>query len=195
MFWLLRRCLRGACCLTECGLLIAVGVQLFLFHLLSFPVVGFFYPTLMYSMLTIFILVHWKRKAPSTLEFLMSGRPALSTYGLIVVFSLFQLIPRLMPGDTAITGEGRLFSLHMFDAYTSCEAHAMVKSRVGPPREVNLYIPLAVRIHCDPIVYLDRAHKLCEKERRGNRFFMDLDLSLRTRRAQSDGVQAGDQRH
>lgn len=161
----------------------AAWVQLCVFHLFSFAIVGFFYPTLMYSILAIFPLLYWKRKPSSTPRFLLNWREAWPTYCLVAVFSMFQLVPRFMPGDTAITGEGRLFSLHMFDSYTNCEAHATIKSRGLQPRVVNMVYSLAPRIQCDPIVYLQQAQKLCKRAPRANPFFTDLDLSLRTRRS------------
>lgn len=171
----------------------AVLIQLFIFHLFSFPVVGYFYPVTMYTILMIYPL-SWGFKWPSswlcppedqetTFRWLLDRRKALPAYGLVMVFSCAQIIPRFMPGDTAITGEGRLFSLHMFDAFTSCEAFAEVRYKDGSSRRVDLKIDHPVRIHCDPITYLSRARFLCKNEIKMNNAFKDLDLSLCSKRA------------
>jgi hypothetical protein len=169
----------------------ATFAQLCLFHFVSFPVVGFFYPMTMYAILAIFPLT-WlakKRETPGTLAWLGNFNVSQQAFALALVFSALQLIPRLMPGDTALTGEGRLFALHMFDTKTVCEAVAIVKNRDGTGKRIDLDIVHPARIHCDPIVYLSRARNLCEKERATNPNFANLDLSLRTRRSSESELQ------
>ena len=148
----------------------ATFAQLVLFHVFSFPIVGFFYPLLMFAILAIYP-ISWWRPTPTP-------APRFAHLAMVVVFSAFQLLPKLMPGDTAVTGEGRFLSLDMFDAKTECEARARVRSRDGRVEVVDLRMPLPIRLHCDPIVYLSRARRLCRDPR-----VVNLDWTLRTRRS------------
>ena len=99
--------------------------QVLLFHVMSFAVVGWFYPLLMFALLAIFPLARCIPGAPPE-----PASASASSGGACrgrrsrwrSRFSLVQLTTHLYPGDTAITGEGRLFALHMFDARVVCEA-------------------------------------------------------------------------
>jgi hypothetical protein len=159
-------------------------IQLWLFHLASFGIVGFFYPLLMLGLLSIFPLT-WRvtepeRERPTDLEWLGSGR-ARSAYLLLGVFSAFQLVPFAFPGDSKLTGEGRLFALHMFDARIDCRGSVRLKDTKGGLRELAIRAERApVRIGCDPIVYFGIARALCRELGRRHDF-SDLDLLLRSR--------------
>jgi hypothetical protein len=159
--------------------------QLCVFHVFSWPIVGFYYPTLMFAILSLFPL-SWLRSGPSTFERLARPREMWPAYALAAAFSMAQLIPRFMPGDTALTGEGRLFALHMFDSNPECEAYATVRDGAGRSRTIDLLIHRPVRIHCDPITYLSRARNLCEREKRSTAGLQSLDLTVRSRRATGD---------
>jgi hypothetical protein len=152
----------------------AALAQLCLFHVLSYSVVSFFYPLLMLGLLSIFPLCRLMGTDP---------RPAFSkpALGLVALFSLLQLMPYFFPGDTALTGEGRLFALHMFDAKIECQSRAIVRRADGSSAAVDLFMPLVPRIQCDPIVYLSRAKALCERLRHSPGF-IDLDLQLESKR-------------
>jgi hypothetical protein len=158
--------------------------QLLLFHVISYPVVGFYYPSLMAALLSIFPLgrlIGRESEGPS-LTALARGLEPFPTYALLAGFSALQLVPHVFPGDPAITGEGRLFALHMFDAQVVCEAHVTVYDAQGGSRRVRI-VPLApARVRCDPIVYLSIARALCRQGAADGRW-RDVDLSLRSRRA------------
>ncbi|HEX5035828.1 MAG TPA: hypothetical protein VFX30_01570 [bacterium] len=151
--------------------------QLLVFHVFSWPVVGYFYPTLMFCLLTIYPM-DFVRPAAGT-EPKRFGRLG---YAFLGVFSLAQLVPYAMPGDSALTGEGRIFGVHMFDALVQCEAYALLKETAGTERKLNLHRNWAARIHCDPVVYWNRARALCRSEGRGT-VFKDFDLILNARRS------------
>jgi hypothetical protein len=148
--------------------------QVLLFHVASWPIVGFFYPTLMFAILAIFPLLRWLPGPSRPL-----GRGG---YALLGAFAALQALPHLFPGDSAVTGEGRLFALHMFDAPLECQAWATIHASEDRERDVALRAgPLPPRIRCDPIVYWNLAKGLCRRFGRDARF-IDLDLHLRTRR-------------
>lgn len=159
-------------------------LQLCLFHLVSFPVVGFFYPVLMYLLLTIFPLTYFTQGGPgsrSLLQSLVRGREPLTTYVFLLLFGGLQLMPKLMPGDEAVTGEGRLFAIHMFDARTVCEGAIIARHADGPVRVIEIPSIKTPRIRCDPAAYFSIARRTCW-ERRGDDTFIDVDFVLRSRR-------------
>ncbi|MEW6775102.1 MAG: hypothetical protein AB1405_02305 [Bdellovibrionota bacterium] len=173
--------------------------QLVLFHIYSFPIVGFFYPLLMFALLSIFpltrleetgVLGKWGFPAPaaSTPRPLMPGdflrgREKKSTYAWLGFFSLLQIVPYLFPGDSAVTGEGRLFALHMFDARVQCEAKVTYKGKDGEAKTRDITIPGdAGRMRCDPLIYWNMARNYCRQgEKKGK--VPELDLAMSARRA------------
>lgn len=153
----------------------ATLAQLILFHIFSWPVVGFFYPTLMFALLAIYVLDRWGEGQN------VADRMRWPSYLFLGVFSAAQLVPYMMPGDSALTGEGRMFGVHMFDALIQCEATALLRKSDGTTAKRDLYRPMAPRTHCDPIVYWNRANALCRSNEKG-RDFSDFDLLLRSRK-------------
>lgn len=147
--------------------------QLVVFHVFSWPVVSFFYPLLMFALLSIYPMMRaWPRPTPRS-------RPTM--FATAAAFSLLQLVPYAYPGDHALTGEGRLYALHMFDARVRCQGWADVRLTNGRMNKVNLVLPLDTRIACDPIVFHGNASRLCAEKRRLQ--FVDLDLHVTAARA------------
>ena len=104
-------------------------------------------------------------------------------YALAALFSLLQLMPYAFPGDRALTGQGRLYALHMFDARATCVGWADLHNADGTTMRRDLKLPLDTRIACDPIVYFNRARNLCRQRDAGHVAFEDLDLFLSARRS------------
>jgi hypothetical protein len=142
----------------------AVYAQLALFHLVSWKVVGYFYPLLMLGITAVFPLV-WLRSPGETLTWKdVVAAPArhADVLGVAGAFSLFQLVPCLFPGDSALTGEGRLYALHMFDARVECRGGALLTWASGRRSRAELINDqLDVRTRCDPIVLVAEARRLC----------------------------------
>ena len=158
--------------------------QFVLFHLTSWTVVGYFYPLLMFAILVLFPLarIFPSGQDPPGLRRLVRGREPASTLAFLSLFSMLQVVPWLFPGDTAITGEGRLFALHMFDARVVCDGRAMVHMTDGTTVDFPFRLNLAHRIRCDPIVYLSAARSLCRVSCEEKHRCTDLDLKLSSRR-------------
>ena len=146
---------------------VPVMIQFVLFHGFSWWEVGFFYPCLMFcldsALVMRFIFDPDKGSERTVFERWRETAPA--TAWVLAVFSVAQLIPRIHPGDPALTGQGRLFALSMLDARTECES--VIVARSGDRRsEIPFSIPfLQPRIHCDPAVYFGFAKNLCRKGR------------------------------
>jgi hypothetical protein len=142
----------------------AVYAQLLLFHAVSWKVVGYFYPLLMLGLTAIYPLV-WLRAPGETLTLARLRTDPIARKAVAAtaaIFSAFQLVPYLFPGDTAVTGEGRLFSLHMFDAQVQCSGGATLRTGSGPiARAALINERTDVRTRCDPIVLAAEAGRLC----------------------------------
>ncbi|MCB9543927.1 MAG: hypothetical protein H6703_15980 [Myxococcales bacterium] len=143
------------------GALLQFGV----FHVFSWPVVGAFYPLVMFGLLAVFPLCRrWPAAEPGARSLLVrfwTGRAAPAGYGAVGVFAALQCLPVLIPGDEAVTGEGRLAALHMFDARVVCQSQALVHDGWRAPRVVRLDGAWSHRIGCDPWVVLSRARAVC----------------------------------
>ncbi len=162
----------------------AAFAQLVLFHVTSWTVVGFYYPLLMLALLVIFPLSRvFPSEAPAPLfRRLLAGREPASTAVFLSLFSFFQTVPWLFPGDSALTGEGRLFALHMFDARVVCEGELVLHRAAGRIDRVPLRPRLPTRIKCDPIVYLNIGRAFCRRGCNRTDPCIAVDLSLRSRR-------------
>ncbi len=136
--------------------------QLALFHLVSFPVVGWYYPVLMAGLLSLFVLGDG---APVTFAILLEGLgPRASALRVVGVFGALQLVPACFRGDAALTGEGRLVALHMFDAKVSCEGGAVVRAGARAPVTIPLVAEGSdTRSKCDPIILLAHARLVCRE--------------------------------
>lgn len=156
--------------------------QLAVFHVFSWPVVGFYYPLLMFALLSIFPagrLLGGPEGEPGAARVPASG-PAVA---FLAAFALSQVVAHAFPGDSAITGEGRLFALNMFDAKVVCEG--TMRLHMGEDRVLEVPIRnegYAQRIRCDPVLYFNLARNAC-REFRPSGWITDLDLRLRSRRS------------
>lgn len=139
--------------------------QFLLFHLYSVQIVGLFYPLVMFSILSIFVLSDLSKiKVVSTFANFKSRFVVVY----IGVFLLLQAYPLLLPGNTAITGEGRIVALNMFDAQAVCR-HSFYQQGISDSFERNFDLnSLGPRIKCDPHLYLELAKNICHEIRNSN---------------------------
>ena len=169
----------------------AVYVQLLIFHAVSWKVVGYFYPLLMLGLTAIYPLV-WLRAPGETLTLAhlrADPRARTAVAAAAAVFSGFQLVPHLFPGDTAVTGEGRLFSLHMFDAQVQCAGGATIRTISGARAQVALVNDHTdVRTRCDPIALVAAAGRLC-RVLAGREDHPRVDVAIDARRTTDERAQ------
>lgn len=160
--------------------------QLVLFHIASWPVVGYFYPTLMFSLLTIFpltVLIGHPGEPTDLLRSLFTGQQPKAIYLFILFFSTLQLIPVIMPGDEKLTGEGRLFALHMIDAKVKCQGAITLKFKDGTTQEIPIPLKDSIkRTQCEPAMNFSLAKRSCYLNRNDPNF-ADLDIYYEARKS------------
>lgn len=168
----------------------AAFCQLVAFHIGSFWVVGFFYPMLMFLLLAIFPLSRYipevstnAVRASVGVGPLWRGREHPITYLLLAVFCLAQFTPFMFSRDPSLTGEGRMFALHMFDAPVECKPTITVRPVNGEARIVSFRAPLVTeRLSCDPLVYFYLARGYCRDHSSDLNLAGDIDLVLESRK-------------
>jgi hypothetical protein len=158
------------------------------FHLFSWHLVGFFYPLVMFCLLSIFVLAwigHRQSDRP-LLDIADLRKLPPSTIAVLAVFATMQAPPFFAKTDSAITGELRLTSLNMFDARSRCNSHVWIhRQEDGKPVTIDLQNPLndlGIRIHCEPWVYREYVRSLCALGPR-DPGFRDIDIDLTARRS------------
>lgn len=157
------------------------------FHIFSWHIVGFFYPMMMFSMLSIFLIdefLYFKKtlvpKNHLPLFFSFKERPII--YVVLSIFVFMQIFPFLFTKDPSLSGSLRLSSLNMFDAKTHCKI-MMVAHRKGQTIHLSSSRKKrGVRIKCDPIVYLNQVNQWCRKNKHSKEFDR-LSFSIVSRRS------------
>jgi hypothetical protein len=129
--------------------------QLVLLHLLSFPIVGFYYPCVAGAFLG-FLVVHARDGFP------FPGPRSKSALVYLGTFVVVQVPFHLAPVDGVLSGFGRTWALNMFDSYSECQTFGVIQSGPSEIREVS-YVPqnLVPRIRCDPIVMANYLRDQC----------------------------------
>src|SRR5262249_126264 len=117
-------------------------------------------------------------------ERLTTGRAGWPAYAILACYALAQVAPKLFPGDSAITGEGRIFAINMMAARVGCDPVQLAR----PPEGGHAVIEetserrsdVGVRIKCDPIRYWNIARHLCDEHKQlGDDARIDVYLSSR----------------
>ena len=148
--------------------------QLIIFHLYSFTIVGFFFPAIMFLLLSLFPLCWWfDRHKP--FEFHRSH------VIVIALFAIAQLIPHLQAGDPALVGKGRLYSINLFDSNPECFAQFFIRYKHEMIEVKDSGKGLVKRLRCDPLIFWNKARTIC-KQNEGRREFDDLDFILSAKR-------------
>ena len=160
--------------------------QLALFHAMSWPIVGSFYPSLMFAASLRSsrspVSGRWGptgRASRASSEGSSSGRRTCSWRR-----SRYSSWCRMPSRATRRSlGEGRSFALHMFDARVACEAHLTLHDAQGGTQLVQITTDRGpVRSRCDPLVHFNVARAFC-REGAASGGWTDLDLFLESRRA------------
>lgn len=160
-------------------------LQFAMFHIFSWHIVGFFYPLVMMCVLSIFLLqraLDSESNALSHLVTFFSLKKPKSVYLALSFFWFAQVAPAFFPGDPALTGEGRIFALNMFDSQSTCKAFLFshFKQRVA---DDTGWVPFDVgpRIRCDPLLYWNVGRSICQNYAE-DPSFLKLEMVVYTKR-------------
>lgn len=158
------------------------------FHLFSWHIVGWFYPVVMFFVLSIFPLLRRESESFFSIEELLKSprkfpKMAGATLGLFAVINIY---PHFLSGEAALTGNGRMLGLNMLDVMPTCRHNMFLRyKKSGGELETvewtNALPSLATRIKCDPIVFWNLANNLCRSESE-NKEFVNLDMALIAKR-------------
>jgi hypothetical protein len=153
-------------------------LSLFCFHIFSFFIVGYFFPLVMFCILTIFILDRSAFSFP------------VSWFGRLVmtVFVLCQLYPLLFETHSDLTGRGRLISLNMFDASTNCDSRYYIEKQNMTVEYAPDFTAMAARIRCDPLIVYHHIQRTC-KNLSQSADFIDMDIDHQIKRSSHFEIQ------
>lgn len=155
-------------------------VQFLIFHLYSYGQVGFFYPVVMIGLLSIFYLPILLRVDRTSFDRWTRAGILIPT----VIFAVAQTVPiffsgGIFGGESAITGQGRIFSLNMFDARTDCLITE--RARFGEYTVETDVRFQYMRIRCDPISVIGLQRSRCAYLKKTVPAFRDLDIYVNSK--------------
>ena len=157
-----------------------VFAQYLFFHAFSYFVVSWFYPSICFSYLSLYIAYRYldpptvsspqknvgKTKRRSLLSRFVRCELSWYVYGVVVVVCVCNIIPKTLPGSNEITGECRQLQLHMLDSFVVCNRTYTTFDTFGQPITRTIHpkrrqsIPM--RTICHAAVTLSLFHHLCE---------------------------------
>lgn len=159
--------------------------QLVIFHLYSWHLTRFFFPSEMLLLLGILLILRPLYENLAFIEFQRQVFKSHFTKAALVLFIILQLPQYYISGDPVLTGQGRTFALIMYDGRTQCQPYLNIWKRDRTKDELSLIPPwLGTRIKCDPIVYMRLAEKVCEWSQKDTNV-LQVDLMLQSRVIQS----------
>ncbi|KYG62376.1 hypothetical protein AZI86_16190 [Bdellovibrio bacteriovorus] len=133
-------------------------LQLFLFHLFSWHIVGYFYPVMMFLALAPYAMSLWKKYDR---EILKEISPV--TASVLVAFLIFNSYPFFWGRDPALEGHFRGLRVNMLDARPVCYPLVYVQD----PKNSSTYFvetsqSNAMRTRCDPGSFESQLRRYCE---------------------------------
>lgn len=152
-------------------------MQFLLFHAMSYFIVGYFYPLVMFAILSLFIFAYIfnEKCEPFNLKKMYVG------YLFVLFFIIGNTISTLIPGDAALTGEGRIYGLNLFDAHSDCDSQIFIKFKDQTIQEpFSSYKEYPARIRCIPYIDFNTSKKICAFYKNEPNF-IDLDWSFYSR--------------
>ena len=141
------------------------------FHLYSGILVEYRYPaTILPTLLILFGPLY--RYSPPPM-----GKKSVAGWLLVVTLFSLQIIPRAIPGDEKLTGEGNKFGLYMFDSNHQCISKVALFGVDGTISTSTQTSELA-RDRCDPYHTWFRLHQICKSNQRIDRIAWTFDHSI-----------------
>lgn len=155
--------------------------QLVYFHLYSWHLTRFFYPVVMLALLGMLLVLRPMVAEWSLKESFQTAFKSKQAQILLLVFLILQLPQYLIPGNSALTGEGRMYAMIMYDGRVQCQPHLSIWKKDGSKEELSLQPPwLMTRTQCDPLIYWRLAQKTCEWTKKDSNV-IQVDLAIPVR--------------
>ena len=160
--------------------------QFVAFHIFSWHIVGFFYPCMMASLLSIFFIDEYLARnktdfIPDLNQKFIGGGLLRVHYITLGFFLIMQLFPHFFVSTPSLSGSLRVPSLNMFDANSRCKTMFIVEKNGLSAQIRKDQMKLGTRIQCDPIVYISQIRSLCQKNSK-TKDFEKLTFSLVSKR-------------
>ena len=152
----------------------AVYIQFILFHLMSYFIVGYFYPVIMLLLISLFLLIVLFNERYVTVWSFRKIFPGALFIFLVIAGNLLSVF---IPGDAGLTGEGRLWGVNMYDAHTECDSQIFLKFKKNNTLFLSGYESYTLRVKCDPYIGFNTVKKVCAFYKNKPEF-IDLDWSV-----------------
>jgi hypothetical protein len=149
----------------------ATLIQLVFFHVISASQIGYYYPALMLTLLTIYPLSRSDRQSERWLGLKPSG------FVLVALFAFFQIYPSLVSRKSEISGVGRTFALNMFEGIYDCNVYWVEHFKDGRTVRVDVMDRETERLRCEPIYYYSKTLNQC-RSGATDANFLDLDFFM-----------------
>jgi hypothetical protein len=162
--------------------------QLIVFQSIAYAFIGFYFPSVMLSLLSIFFLI---RVFPITGDATPMNsvqrakliRWYVCTLGLFIVL---QVAPAMISKSPVYTGEGKYFALNMFDTMLECDPKVSFTNVNGERVEQQFYPPdmraSNPRLTCNPISFYWRAKSVCKDGFPNGERPSDFDLKVEVKK-------------
>ncbi len=130
-------------------------LQIAIFHIYSYSVVGWYYPCIMFCVISLFFI----DSEPFGLKSIFFKKSnLLYLFGYVTA----QLYPFFIFENSVLSGQGRLLSLNMLDGRAKCVNYLDYEQ--GHTLKIDrLKFNLGPRISCDPLMYINSFKYFCEK--------------------------------
>jgi len=151
-----------------------VYIQFALFYVISYFIWGYFCSTVMLCLLSLFFLSFFfdEKYILLNLKKMLPG----AIFTSIILFG--WLLPFLIPGNSALTGEGRLYGPNMLNLYSYCDSHIILRFQNETLQEhFPKYREYPLFLRCDPYIEFHKVKKICADYKEGPKF-IDLDWTF-----------------
>lgn len=148
--------------------------QFILFYIAGYFIVGYFMSTIFLSLLSLFVLQDFfgEKYKISNIREVFPGAVFIS------LTLLGSSLPFLIPGETSLTREGRLYALNISSLKIYCNSHIILHFKNKTLQEhFPKYRGYPLSLRCDPYVEWYRIKKICSYYKK-DPSFIDLDWSF-----------------
>ena len=138
-------------------------IQLIAFHLQSFSQIVYWYPWLMFLLLTFFVLHRVVPVEPAINNSIDIFSWNKSTWILVAICSALQINPIVYADTPLRVSTWRFLAVHMFEAKYSCDIQLEKNFIDGSKRAIAVNVLLNEKMKCEPVIYWSHARNRCRE--------------------------------